>query len=134
GTRFTEARLLAAQEYAVSQGLPVPRNVLVPPIYDLTVAIPKTSPSPTLLRFCNGQSSVVYIHIKRRLMKQLPETDEAVAQRCKDIFVEKMITTTTPLRLNSLFWIFTEMLLKVLQQYGKMPQERAEVMLPPLAA
>ncbi|MBA0676672.1 hypothetical protein Goari_018140, partial [Gossypium aridum] len=95
GTRFTEARLLAAQEYAVSQGLPIPRNVLVPPIYDLTVAIPKTSPSPTLLRFCNGQSSVVYIHIKRRLMKQLPETDEAVAQRCKDIFVEKMITTTT---------------------------------------
>ncbi|MBA0848299.1 hypothetical protein Goshw_000217, partial [Gossypium schwendimanii] len=95
GTRFTEARLLAAQEYAVSQGLPIPRNVLVPPIYDLTVAIPKTSPSPTLLRFCNGQSSVVYIHIKRRLMKQLPETDEAVAQRCKDIFVEKMITTMT---------------------------------------
>ncbi|MBA0580769.1 hypothetical protein Gorai_022973, partial [Gossypium raimondii] len=105
GTRFTEARLLAAQEYAVSQGLPIPRNgfvtaisnlcLFVPAIYDLTVAIPKTSPSPTLLRLFNGQSSVVYIHIKRRLMKQLPETDEAVAQRCKDIFVEKMITTTT---------------------------------------
>lgn len=30
GTRFTQAKLLAAQEYATSAGLPVPRNVLIP--------------------------------------------------------------------------------------------------------
>lgn len=30
GTRFTQAKLLAAQEYATSQGLPIPRNVLIP--------------------------------------------------------------------------------------------------------
>lgn len=30
GTRFTPAKLLAAQEYAASQGLPTPRNVLIP--------------------------------------------------------------------------------------------------------
>ena len=30
GTRFTEAKLLAAKEYAVANGLPVPRNVLIP--------------------------------------------------------------------------------------------------------
>lgn len=30
GTRFTQAKLLAAQEYASSLGLPVPRNVLIP--------------------------------------------------------------------------------------------------------
>ncbi|GMQ00761.1 hypothetical protein CsSME_00047698 [Camellia sinensis var. sinensis] len=30
GTRFTQEKLLAAQEYAASAGLPVPRNVLVP--------------------------------------------------------------------------------------------------------
>lgn len=30
GTRFTKAKLLAAQEYASSMGLPVPRNVLIP--------------------------------------------------------------------------------------------------------
>nr|GMD55804.1 1-acyl-sn-glycerol-3-phosphate acyltransferase 2-like [Ipomoea batatas] len=29
GTHFTQAKLLAAQEYATSTGLPVPRNVLV---------------------------------------------------------------------------------------------------------
>lgn len=30
GTRFTQAKLLAAQEYAVTSGLPVPKNVLIP--------------------------------------------------------------------------------------------------------
>jgi hypothetical protein len=30
GTRFMPAKLLAAQEYAASQGLPAPRNVLIP--------------------------------------------------------------------------------------------------------
>lgn len=30
GTRFTQAKLLAAQEYAASAGLPVPRNLLIP--------------------------------------------------------------------------------------------------------
>jgi hypothetical protein len=30
GTRFTPAKLLAAQEYAAANGLHVPRNVLVP--------------------------------------------------------------------------------------------------------
>ena len=107
GTRFTQAKLLAAQEYASSQGLPIPRNVLIPrtkgfvstvshirsftpAIYDMTVAIPKISLSPTMLRLFKGQSSVVHVHIKRRLMKELPETDEAVAQWCKDMFVEKV--------------------------------------------
>uniref|UniRef100_A0A5B7AFK5 1-acylglycerol-3-phosphate O-acyltransferase n=1 Tax=Davidia involucrata TaxID=16924 RepID=A0A5B7AFK5_DAVIN len=106
GTRFTQAKLLAAQEYATSMGLPVPRNVLiprtkgfvsavshmrsfVPAIYDGTVAIPKSSPPPTMLRLFKGQSSVVHVHIKRHLMKDLPETDDAVAQWCKDVFVAK---------------------------------------------
>ncbi|KAK3217770.1 hypothetical protein Dsin_011740 [Dipteronia sinensis] len=106
GTRFTQAKLLAAQEYAASTGMPIPRNVLiprtkgfvaavshmrsfVPAIYDMTVAIPKSSPSPTMLRLFKGQSSVVHVHLKRRLMKELPESDDAVAQWCKDMFVAK---------------------------------------------
>ncbi|TXG70464.1 hypothetical protein EZV62_005399 [Acer yangbiense] len=106
GTRFTQAKLLAAQEYAASTGMPIPRNVLiprtkgfvaavshmrtfVPAIYDMTVTIPKSSPSPTMLRLFKGQSSVVHVHLKRRLMKELPETDDAVAQWCKDMFVAK---------------------------------------------
>lgn len=106
GTRFTQAKLLAAQEYATSQGLPVPRNVLiprtkgfvtavshmrsfVPAIYDVTVAIPKNSPQPTMLRLFKGQSSVVHVYIKRHNMKDLPEADDAVAQWCRDAFVAK---------------------------------------------
>ncbi|PON91683.1 Phospholipid/glycerol acyltransferase [Trema orientale] len=106
GTRFTQAKLLAAQEYATSTVLPVPRNVLiprtkgfvsavshmrsfVPAIYDITVAIPKTSPRPTMLRLFKGQPSVVNVHIKRHEMKDLPESDDAVAQWCRDRFVAK---------------------------------------------
>ncbi|KAH8485608.1 hypothetical protein H0E87_027155 [Populus deltoides] len=106
GTRFTQAKLLAAQEYAASQGLPIPRNVLIPrtkgfvsavsnmrsfapAIYDITLAIPKSSPPPTILNLFKGKSSVVHVHIKRHLMKELPETDDSVAQWCKDIFVAK---------------------------------------------
>ncbi|XP_023752966.1 1-acyl-sn-glycerol-3-phosphate acyltransferase 2 [Lactuca sativa] len=106
GTRFTQAKLLAAQEYASSLGLPVPRNVLiprtkgfvtsvsqmrsfVPAIIDMTVALPKDTTPPTMLRLFKGQSSVIHVKVKRHSMKDLPESDEAVAQWCKDIFVVK---------------------------------------------
>ncbi|CAL4898997.1 unnamed protein product [Urochloa decumbens] len=106
GTRFTPAKLLAAQEYAASQGLPAPRNVLiprtkgfvsavsimrdfVPAIYDTTVITPKDSPAPTMLRILKGQSSVVHVRIKRHAMSDMPKSDEDVSKWCKDIFVEK---------------------------------------------
>ncbi|ONK59895.1 uncharacterized protein A4U43_C08F12060 [Asparagus officinalis] len=108
GTRFTPAKLLAAQEFANSQGLPVPKNVLiprtkgfvsavnnmrsfVPAIYDCTVSVPKDQPSPTMLRILKGQSSVVHVHVKRHSMKELPQTDDGVAQWCKDTFVAKVV-------------------------------------------
>ncbi|KAK2967438.1 hypothetical protein RJ640_022370, partial [Escallonia rubra] len=76
GTRFTRANLVAAQEYAASAGLPVPRNVLiprtkgfvaavshlrsfVPAIYNMSVDIPKSDSPPTMLRMFRRQSSVV---------------------------------------------------------------------------
>ncbi|KAK9128127.1 hypothetical protein Syun_016924 [Stephania yunnanensis] len=106
GTRFTQAKLLAAQEYAASTGLPIPRNVLiprtkgfvtavsnirsfVPAIYDVTVVVPKDQPPPTMLRIMKGQTSVVHVHIKRHSMKELPETDDGVAQWCRDVFIAK---------------------------------------------
>ncbi|XP_042445803.1 1-acyl-sn-glycerol-3-phosphate acyltransferase PLS1-like [Zingiber officinale] len=106
GTRFTPEKLLAAQEYAASQGLPIPRNVLiprtkgfvsavqimrpfVPAVYDVTVAIPSDQPSPTMLRILKGQPSVVHVHVKRHPLADLPGTDEGVSQWCKDIFVAK---------------------------------------------
>lgn len=106
GTRFTQAKLAAAQEYAAAAGLPVPRNVLiprtkgfvsavnnlrsfVPAIYNITIAVPKKEPRPTMWRIIRGKSSVVHVHIKRHSMEELPETDSGISQWCKDIFVEK---------------------------------------------
>ncbi|KAG9136283.1 hypothetical protein Leryth_003866 [Lithospermum erythrorhizon] len=106
GTRFTPEKLLAAQEYAQSAGLPIPRNVLiprtkgfvttithlrsfVPAIYNMTLAIPKDEPRPTLLRLLRGRSSTVHLHLQRHLMNELPETETGIAKWCKDAFVEK---------------------------------------------
>ncbi|KAK9224641.1 hypothetical protein WN943_009677 [Citrus x changshan-huyou] len=106
GTRFTEAKLLAAQEYALSRGLPIPRNVLiprtkgfvsavnnmrsfVPAIYDCTVAVPKSQPPPTMVRMFRGQPSVVNVEIRRHSMEELPKTADGIAQWCKDVFVTK---------------------------------------------
>lgn len=106
GTRFTEAKLQAAQEFAASAGLPIPRNVLiprtkgfvsavtnlrdfVPAVYDMTVAIPKGGPSPTMLRLFSGQPSTVHVHIRRCSTSDLPETEEGLSQWCKTTFISK---------------------------------------------
>ncbi|QCE09181.1 lysophosphatidic acid acyltransferase/ lysophosphatidylinositol acyltransferase [Vigna unguiculata] len=106
GTRFTQTKLLQAQEFAASKGLPTPRNVLiprtkgfvtavsnlrkfVPAIYDCTYAVPKSEASPTLLRIFKGISCSVKVQIKRQKMVELPETDDDIAQWCKDTFVAK---------------------------------------------
>lgn len=107
GTRMiTPDKLLAAQEFAISKGFPVPRNVLiprtkgfvsavqymrsfVPAVYDVTVAVPKGHPIPSVKGFLRKQPSVVHFHIKRYAMNELPESDEGIAQWCKDRFVAK---------------------------------------------
>ncbi|GAY61111.1 hypothetical protein CUMW_207240 [Citrus unshiu] len=139
GTRFTQAKLLAAQEYAASTGLPIPRNVLiprtkgfvsavshmrsfVPAIYDVTVAIPKSSPAPTMIRLFKGQSSVMHVHLKRHLMKELPETDDAVAQWCRDMFVAKVsiieiVQIPSGMAVFVLFYTASILLLRVPKSY-----------------
>ncbi|KAK4492392.1 hypothetical protein RD792_003197 [Penstemon davidsonii] len=108
GTRFTQAKLAAAQDYAASAGLPIPRNVLIPRtkgfvtavthlrshdpapvIYNIAVAIPRNEPQPTLLRMFRGRSSVVHVHLERHLLRELPETSSGIVQWCKDMFVAK---------------------------------------------
>ncbi|XP_022154309.1 1-acyl-sn-glycerol-3-phosphate acyltransferase 3 [Momordica charantia] len=106
GTRFTQQKLLASQEYAASRGLPVPKNVLiprtkgfvsavshmrsfVPAIYNCTVATSPKDRAPTLLRIFRGQSFVVKLQVKRHEMKELPETADGISQWCKDLFVTK---------------------------------------------
>ncbi|KAF5959070.1 hypothetical protein HYC85_000279 [Camellia sinensis] len=74
----------------------------VPAIYEVTVAIPKSSPVPTMLRLFKGKSSVMHVHLKRHLIKDLPETDDAVAQWCRDMFVAKL---TTFLVSKNMIWV-----------------------------
>ncbi|KAG2671185.1 hypothetical protein I3843_14G120300 [Carya illinoinensis] len=74
GTRMTADKLLAAQEFAASRGLPVPKNVLVPrtkgfvaavkhmrsfvpAVYDVTLAVPKGQAIPSLVRIFERQPS-----------------------------------------------------------------------------
>ncbi|KAL8138217.1 hypothetical protein V2J09_004218 [Rumex salicifolius] len=84
GTRFTQAKLVAAQEYATSFGLPVPRNVLIPRTKGFVSAVSH------MRSFVPAVYDVtVHVHIKRHLMKDLPETDDAVAQWCKEAFIAK---------------------------------------------
>lgn len=35
----------------------------------------------------------LHVHVKRHLMNDLPETDDAIAQWCKDAFVAKVMHT-----------------------------------------
>ncbi|KAK4286566.1 hypothetical protein QN277_003104 [Acacia crassicarpa] len=106
GTRFTKPKLVSAQEYAASKGLPIPRNVLVPrtkgfvsavtqtrkfvgAVYDFTFAVPKSQHSPTLWSMFQGISSTVKVELKRHPMEELPETADGIAQWCRDQFVSK---------------------------------------------
>ncbi|CAI0412378.1 unnamed protein product [Linum tenue] len=64
GTRFTQAKLEAAQEFAAAKGLPSPRNVLIP-------------------------RTKINVKIKRHPMHELPETADGISQWCKDLFIAK---------------------------------------------
>ncbi|KAK8977682.1 hypothetical protein V6N11_013465 [Hibiscus sabdariffa] len=107
GTRLTPDKLLEAQAFASSKGYPIPKNVLipktkgivttvqslrsfVPAIYDVTIAIPKNQPYfPTLLTFLKMQPCKVKVHIKRYSIKDLPESDQEIAQWCRSRFIAK---------------------------------------------
>ncbi|KAM7528935.1 hypothetical protein LguiB_032345 [Lonicera macranthoides] len=106
GTRLTSEKLLAAQQYVASKGLPIPRNVLVPrvkgfvsvvkymrsfvpAIYDVTIAKPNGQPTVSFLSLSMGKPLVVKVHIKRFSVEELPVSDEGVAKWCRDRFVAK---------------------------------------------
>lgn len=103
GTRFTKAKLEAAQKYAADAGLRVPRHVLVPrtkgfvsavenlrefvpAVYDMTVAISKELPDPTMVRIFRGQPSEVHLHVRRVPMSELPQGADEIAKWCHDAF------------------------------------------------
>uniref|UniRef100_A0A7I4DYR6 1-acylglycerol-3-phosphate O-acyltransferase n=1 Tax=Physcomitrium patens TaxID=3218 RepID=A0A7I4DYR6_PHYPA len=103
GTRFTKAKLEAARKYATEAGLRVPRHVLVPrtkgfvsavenlrefvpAVYDMTVAVSKELPSPTMVRIFRGQPSVVHVHVRWVPMSDLPQEANEISKWCHDAF------------------------------------------------
>ncbi|CAN6930516.1 unnamed protein product [Brassica oleracea] len=79
GNSLYEAKLKAPQEYAASSELPIPRNVLIP----------------------RTKVSFVHVHIKYHSIKDLPESEDEIAQWCrvqflaKDKLLDKHITSDT---------------------------------------
>ncbi|KAM7273728.1 hypothetical protein ACFE04_028392 [Oxalis oulophora] len=62
----------------------------VPAIYDVTIAVPKSDPRPSmLLRVIQMKPSLVHIHVKRYPITEIPKSDEGIAQWCKVKFVAK---------------------------------------------
>ncbi|KAL5566639.1 hypothetical protein UlMin_029803 [Ulmus minor] len=92
--------LEAAQQYAASTALPVPRFCFsckfVPAIYDCAVATPTNKPSPTILSIFARQISVARLQNSRHLMLELPETGDGIAQWCRDdVLLENYFTKGT---------------------------------------
>eukprot|EP00897_Mesotaenium_endlicherianum_P007296 jgi/Mesen1/6595/ME000338S05780 len=98
GTRFTPAKLQAAQEYAVSAGLPVPNHTLVPrtkgfvtavqslrpfvpAIYDMTQTVQQGCPLPTFAGLLNRQGSVDKLLAQHAEKKSFGEEQYIVSKR-----------------------------------------------------
>eukprot|EP00899_Mesostigma_viride_P011789 jgi/Mesvir1/20610/Mv14838-RA.1 len=106
GTRFTQRKLVDAQEYARQQGMHVPENVLIPKskgfvssvqhlrsfmptLFDVTWVFPEDRPQPTVNSLLNRKGGEMHVLVRRIELKNLPFEDEEVAQYLRDLFVEK---------------------------------------------
>ncbi|CAN7085309.1 unnamed protein product [Brassica oleracea var. botrytis] len=104
GNSLYEAKLKAPQEYAASSELPIPRNVLIPRTKDFVSAVSNLShPYMICPLLFKGQPSgkQVHVHIKYHSIKDLPESEDEIAQWCrvqflaKDKLLDKHITSDT---------------------------------------
>lgn len=106
GTRFTEAKRQASNEYARANGLPELKHHLlprsrgfaltaqyfkgkVPAVYDFEVAFPKDG-EPTLTRMLMGEGGEVHFWIRRIPLKEIPcSSIEATSDWCRKAFQDK---------------------------------------------
>jgi 1-acyl-sn-glycerol-3-phosphate acyltransferase len=90
GTRFTMAKLEAAQAYATEHQMPIPRHTLVPrskgfaasveglrshigAVYDLTIAY--ENGVPTLWQYIKGLVERIHVHVRRFSIDDMPSTE-----------------------------------------------------------
>jgi 1-acyl-sn-glycerol-3-phosphate acyltransferase len=104
GTRFTMAKLEAAQAYAEKNGLPVPRHTLVPrskgfaasveglrshisAVYDLTIGYEDAVPN--LWQYIKGLVKRIHVHVRRYPIEDLPQSADDLRQWLIDRWTEK---------------------------------------------
>jgi 1-acyl-sn-glycerol-3-phosphate acyltransferase len=104
GTRFTLPKLAAAQEYARTNGLNIPRHVLVPrskgfsasveglrnhitAVYDITIGYETGVPS--LWQYIKGLVRRIHVHVRRFPIGEIPDQTEAVRQWLLERWHEK---------------------------------------------
>lgn len=105
GTRLKPSKLAAAQEFARTQNLPIPKHVLIPrvkgflatvegleghvdAIYDLTIVYPNGK-APTLWELLSAQGNEVKVEIKRYPVEALPKDATGRSQWLMQLYRDK---------------------------------------------
>jgi 1-acyl-sn-glycerol-3-phosphate acyltransferase len=105
GTRLKPSKLLAAQEFAKKNNIPIPRNVLIPrvkgflatlegleghldAVYDLTIAYPNGKP-PTLWGLLSAEGERAKVILKRYPIADLPTDTEKRSQWLMELYRQK---------------------------------------------
>jgi 1-acyl-sn-glycerol-3-phosphate acyltransferase len=95
GTRLTERKLAQSQEYARSQGLPLPHHTLVPrlkgfvasvqglrehvdAVYDVTIGY--VGGVPNLWQYIRGEARLAHLHVRRFPIASLPQAEAELGQ------------------------------------------------------
>ncbi|KAJ8673941.1 hypothetical protein QAD02_005203 [Eretmocerus hayati] len=107
GTRFTQEKSKASQDFARQKGLPILKHHLTPrtrgfiasmphlrgkvkAIYDIQLAFkPSESVKPTMKNLLLGRKVEAHMYINRIPLDSVPENDEAAAQWLHDIYLTK---------------------------------------------
>ncbi|OIW21111.1 hypothetical protein TanjilG_29760 [Lupinus angustifolius] len=149
GTRFTHTKLLAAQEFAVSRGLPIPRNVLIPrtkgfvtavketqgtipAIYDCTFAVPKSETSPTLLRMLKGISCSDAVLEKYNTTNIFSEQElQHIGCRPKRSFMwTSLLSTWQGILFTVLFLVLVTIIMEILIYSSESERSKSNMILP----
>ena len=106
GTRQSEEKIKASQEWCRENGRPVMRHILYPKtkgfavsavelkgkldaVYSITLGCPDPNRAPSFGALLRGEQPVLQLCMSRWAADDLPETEEAMKQFCADVHVKK---------------------------------------------
>jgi len=107
GTRLSEEKMKASQDFARKRGIPVLHHHLIPrskgftftmsrldkdrinTVYDVTLVAGLEGAAPTLTEVLNGRASVANMYIRKFSLKDIPKDEEAASQWLMKLYQEK---------------------------------------------